>query len=251
MKILVIDTSGPVCGTAVMDEEKVYSEFTAQNRNTHSVNLMPMVEAALHAAGAELKDLEAIAAVTGYDVGGGGVALAAHTVAKRQRGKLGVCVCRNVLFFRTEHPGGGMRLGEHEHPVGGAAHVHQNISQARVRGGVYGGQGVLGILRAQPPVGDAHDPAPHGGQFAVVGGKNGRPGSKQDRCREQKNEKAFYDPHFSFPDVVHSLYLLKWFSILYYHMQNSDTSKNYINLPIFYIFMIKNIAGDRIYHVYK
>lgn len=65
MKILVIDTSGPVCGTAVMDEDKVYSEFTAQNRNTHSVNLMPMIEAVLHAAGAELKDLDAIAAVTG------------------------------------------------------------------------------------------------------------------------------------------------------------------------------------------
>lgn len=65
MKILVIDTSGPVCGTAVMDEERVYSEFTAQNRNTHSASLMPMVEAALHAAGTELKDLDAIAAVTG------------------------------------------------------------------------------------------------------------------------------------------------------------------------------------------
>ena len=51
MKILVIDTSGPVCGAAVMDEEKVYSEFTAQNRNTHSASLMPMVEAALHSRG--------------------------------------------------------------------------------------------------------------------------------------------------------------------------------------------------------
>jgi tRNA threonylcarbamoyladenosine biosynthesis protein TsaB len=65
MKILVIDTSGPVCGTAVMDEDKVYSEFTAQNRNTHSANLMPMVEAVLHAAGTELKELDAVAAVTG------------------------------------------------------------------------------------------------------------------------------------------------------------------------------------------
>ena len=65
MKILVIDTSGPVCGTAVMDEEKVYSEYTAQNRNTHSASLMPMIEAALSAAGTELKDLDAIAAVTG------------------------------------------------------------------------------------------------------------------------------------------------------------------------------------------
>lgn len=65
MKILVIDTSGPVCGTAVMDEDKVYSEFTAQNRNTHSASLMPMIEAALNAAGTELKELDAVAAVTG------------------------------------------------------------------------------------------------------------------------------------------------------------------------------------------
>jgi len=65
MKILVIDTSGPVCGTAVMDEERVYSEFTAQNRNTHSASLMPMIESALKAAGTELKDLDAVAAVTG------------------------------------------------------------------------------------------------------------------------------------------------------------------------------------------
>ena len=65
MKILVIDTSGPVCGTAVMDEDRVYSEFTAQNRNTHSASLMPMVEAALNAAGKEIGDLDAVAAVTG------------------------------------------------------------------------------------------------------------------------------------------------------------------------------------------
>ena len=65
MKILVIDTSGPVCGTAVLDGEKVYSEFTAQNRNTHSASLMPMIEAALNAAGSKLEDLDAVAAVTG------------------------------------------------------------------------------------------------------------------------------------------------------------------------------------------
>lgn len=65
MSILVIDTSGPVCGVAVMDADKVYSEFTAQNRNTHSASLMPMAEAALNAAGTELSSLEAVAAVTG------------------------------------------------------------------------------------------------------------------------------------------------------------------------------------------
>ena len=65
MKILVIDTSGPVCGTAVMDENTVYSEFTAQNRNTHSASLLPMIEQALNAAGTGLGGLDAIAAVTG------------------------------------------------------------------------------------------------------------------------------------------------------------------------------------------
>ena len=65
MKLLVIDTSGPVCGTAVMDGGKVCSEFTAQNRNTHSASLMPMIEAALAAAGTEIGEMDAIAAVTG------------------------------------------------------------------------------------------------------------------------------------------------------------------------------------------
>ena len=48
-----------------MDGEKVCSEFTAQNRNTHSASLMPMVEAALSAAGTGMAELDAIAAVTG------------------------------------------------------------------------------------------------------------------------------------------------------------------------------------------
>ena len=65
MKLLVIDTSGPVCGVAVMDGDKVLCEYTAQNRLTHSASLMPMTEAALLSAGTELKALDAVAAVTG------------------------------------------------------------------------------------------------------------------------------------------------------------------------------------------
>ncbi len=65
MTLLVMDTSGPVCGTAVMDETRVYSEFTAQNKNTHSASLMPMTEAALRAAGKTVRDLDAVAVVTG------------------------------------------------------------------------------------------------------------------------------------------------------------------------------------------
>ena len=65
MRILVIDTSGPVCGIAVMEDEKVLCEYTAQNLNTHSANLMPMTEAALQAAGKTIGEMDAIAAVTG------------------------------------------------------------------------------------------------------------------------------------------------------------------------------------------
>ena len=65
MKLLIIDTSGPVCGVAVMEDEKVLCEYTAQNRNTHSANLMPMAEAALASAGKTIGEMDAIAAVTG------------------------------------------------------------------------------------------------------------------------------------------------------------------------------------------
>ena len=65
MKLLIIDTSGPVCGVAVMEDEKVLCEYTAQNRNTHSANLMPMAEAALESAGKTIGEMDAIAAVTG------------------------------------------------------------------------------------------------------------------------------------------------------------------------------------------
>ncbi len=65
MTLLVLDTSGPVCGTAVMDEARVFSEWTVQNRLTHSASLMPMVEAVLKAAGKTISEMDAVAAVTG------------------------------------------------------------------------------------------------------------------------------------------------------------------------------------------
>ena len=65
IRLLVIDTSGPVCGVAVIEDGKVLCEYTAQNRNTHSANLMPMTEAALASAGKTLEEMDAVAAVTG------------------------------------------------------------------------------------------------------------------------------------------------------------------------------------------
>ena len=65
MKILAVDTSGPVCGAAVLDGEKILSEYTIQNRNTHSASLMPMVEQCLNSAGLTVAALDALAVVTG------------------------------------------------------------------------------------------------------------------------------------------------------------------------------------------
>ncbi len=65
MKILTIDTSGPVCGVAVVADGAIRYECAVQNKLTHSVNLLPMVEAAFQAADLTLADMDRIAVVTG------------------------------------------------------------------------------------------------------------------------------------------------------------------------------------------
>lgn len=65
MKLLAIDTSGPVCGVAILTESGMAYECAVVNKLTHSTNLMPMVENAFTATGLTLKDMERIAVVTG------------------------------------------------------------------------------------------------------------------------------------------------------------------------------------------
>lgn len=65
MKLLAIDTSGPVCGVAVMADGAIVYEASAINRMTHSVNLLPMIDAACQSAGLTIADLDRIAVVTG------------------------------------------------------------------------------------------------------------------------------------------------------------------------------------------
>lgn len=65
MKLLAIDTSGPVCGVAILTDTGVTYECAVVNKLTHSTNLMPMVDAAFAATGLSLKDMERIAVVTG------------------------------------------------------------------------------------------------------------------------------------------------------------------------------------------
>lgn len=65
MKLLAIDTSGPVCGVAILTESGMAYECAVVNKLTHSTNLMPMVDAAFAATGLTLEDMERIAVVTG------------------------------------------------------------------------------------------------------------------------------------------------------------------------------------------
>ena len=65
MKLLAIDTSGPVCGVAVMKDGAIVYEASAINKMTHSVNLLPMIDTAMQSAGLTIADLDRIAVVVG------------------------------------------------------------------------------------------------------------------------------------------------------------------------------------------
>lgn len=65
MKLLAIDTSGPVCGVAVLTDAGIAYECAAINKLTHSTNLMPMIEGALASTGLSMADMDRLAVVTG------------------------------------------------------------------------------------------------------------------------------------------------------------------------------------------
>lgn len=65
LKILAIDTSGPVCGVAILVNGAVAYEAATVNKMTHSVNLLPMIDAACQAAGLTIADMDRIACVVG------------------------------------------------------------------------------------------------------------------------------------------------------------------------------------------
>ena len=65
MRVLCIDTSGPTCSVAIMQEEALLYEATVLNKRTHSVNLMPMVDDAISKSGCEISSIDVFAAVVG------------------------------------------------------------------------------------------------------------------------------------------------------------------------------------------
>ena len=65
MRILAVDTSGPVAGVAILNDNRIVYEACAVTPHTHSVNEMPMVEEALIKTGLSLGDMDGIGVVTG------------------------------------------------------------------------------------------------------------------------------------------------------------------------------------------
>lgn len=58
MKILALDTSGPNCSVAVIDEEKVIANFNLNIGKTHSQILLPLVDKLCKYSGLTLNDID-------------------------------------------------------------------------------------------------------------------------------------------------------------------------------------------------
>ena len=65
MKILALDTSGLVCSVAVMEDDRLLSEFSIQHKITHSELLLPMMEEIKKRISLDLNTIDAIAVSAG------------------------------------------------------------------------------------------------------------------------------------------------------------------------------------------
>ena len=65
MNILAIEASGLVASAAVLEDDVLKTEFTVNNRLTHSETLLPMIREMLRISGLDLHDTDAIAVSAG------------------------------------------------------------------------------------------------------------------------------------------------------------------------------------------
>ena len=65
MNILMLDTSGPACGVALMREGHLVYEAQLTHSRTHSQRLMPMLDAALEMAELRAQEIDLFGAVVG------------------------------------------------------------------------------------------------------------------------------------------------------------------------------------------
>lgn len=65
MKILAIETSSKVCAVALAEDDKLIKEKIADDENTHSVKLMPLVDELLKETKTQIKDIDLFACGVG------------------------------------------------------------------------------------------------------------------------------------------------------------------------------------------
>ena len=65
MTILAVDTSGGIAGVSIVSDGNIKYEASTNNKLTHSVNLMPMIEESLNRSGTTIKDIDIFACVVG------------------------------------------------------------------------------------------------------------------------------------------------------------------------------------------
>lgn len=65
MILLALDTSGPVAGVAILEEDRIRYEAMAINKMTHSESIMPMVEEALARTALQKEQLTHLAVTVG------------------------------------------------------------------------------------------------------------------------------------------------------------------------------------------
>lgn len=89
MNILMLDTSGPACGVAVMRDGRIVYEAQLTHKQTHSQRILPMVDAALTLSDMTAQDVDLFGAVvgpgsfTGVRIGVSTVKAMAHAAGKR------------------------------------------------------------------------------------------------------------------------------------------------------------------------
>ena len=106
MNILMIDTSGPACGVAVMKDGQIVCELQLTSGKTHSQRVMPMVDQALNMCEMSVGDIDLFGAVvgpgsfTGVRIGVSSVKALAHAVGKPCIGVDALeALAANISFF--------------------------------------------------------------------------------------------------------------------------------------------------------
>ncbi len=102
MRILGMDTSGDTCSVSIMDGDRILVDLFLNDKNTHSVNLMPLLDDALKQSACPLADIDAFA----VNIGPGsftGIRIGVCTVMGLALNRQTPCIGVNTLESLAYH----------------------------------------------------------------------------------------------------------------------------------------------------